>query len=55
MTDSPNPTGHEDLRFHTYETHHIPWIVRLLWVGFWVGAVWYIIAYAIPMARDYFR
>ncbi len=47
-------TPQEEGRFHTYTTHRIPWYVRLIWVGFWVGAIWYIIRYAIPMAKNYF-
>jgi len=45
----------QDKRFHSYETHHIPWYVRGLWVGFWVGAVWYLIKYAIPMAKRFYQ
>ena len=44
----------EDLAFHSYTTHRIPWYVRLLWVGFWVGGIWYVIKYGIPYAKMYF-
>ena len=47
-------TPTEDKRYHTYNTHHIPWYVRALWIGFWIGAVWYVVQYAIPMAKNYF-
>lgn len=45
---------HEDRQFHTYTTHRIPWYVRLMWIAYWIGLIWYIIAYAIPAARSYF-
>lgn len=54
MTEPTGPSAQSDSQFHTYSTHAIPWLVRLLWVGFWVGCIWYIIAYAIPSAKNYF-
>lgn len=44
----------EEHKFHTYETHHIPWFVRAIWVAFWILTIWYIIRYAIPSAKNYF-
>ena len=52
-TDRASPQ--EEGRYHTYTTHRIPWYVRLIWVGFWVGAIWYVIKYAIPMAKTYYE
>lgn len=54
MADAPPPTAQEEGAYHTYLTHHIPWYVRLMWVCFWIGAIWYIVRYAIPMAKNYF-
>lgn len=54
MSEQPEPSPQEDQRYHSYRTHHIPWYVRLMWVGFWIGMVWYLIKYAIPMAKNYF-
>jgi hypothetical protein len=54
MPEAPFRPPEDDRSYHTYETHRIPWLIRLLWVGFWVGAVWYVLRYAIPMARNYF-
>jgi hypothetical protein len=54
MSRPPDTSVQEDRSFHTYTTHHIPWYVRLMWVGFWVGAIWYVVKYAIPMAKNYF-
>jgi hypothetical protein len=54
MSEAPHRTPQEDRAFHTYETHRIPWYVRLIWVGFWIGAIWYVIRFAIPSAKNYF-
>jgi hypothetical protein len=35
-------------RFHTYVGARIPWYVRLIWLGFWVFAVVYVIRYLFP-------
>lgn len=35
-------------RFHTYVGNRIPWYVRLMWLGFWVIAIYYTIAYLFP-------
>ncbi len=49
-SDSPSGTGSpvEENRFHTYIGNRIPWYVRLIWVGFWVFAVYYVIQYLFP-------
>jgi len=54
MTRSAATHPESERTFHTYRTHHIPWYVRLLWVGYWVGAICYVVKYAIPMAKNYF-
>lgn len=35
-------------RYHTYVGNRIPWYVRLLWMGFWVIAIYYVISYLFP-------
>ena len=52
--DKNTQEAREEGQFHSYQTHHIPWYVRVMWIAFWVGAVWYTIKYAIPMAKNYF-
>ena len=54
MSNSHPPAAHEEQRYHTYVTHHIPWYVRAAWIAFWVGMIWYLLAYAVPNARNYF-
>jgi hypothetical protein len=51
---SPDTAPQNENRFHTYVTHQIPWYIRVMWVGFWIGLVWYLVAYAIPNAKNYF-
>ncbi len=41
---SPEAEG----RFHTYVGNRIPWYVRLIWLLFWVFAIYYVIAYLFP-------
>jgi len=54
MSDAPNMPPEKEHEFHTYTTHRIPWYVRAIWIGFWIGAIWYVVKFAIPMARNYF-
>ncbi|MFQ5462462.1 MAG: hypothetical protein ACE5E5_07525 [Phycisphaerae bacterium] len=54
MPETPDSEAKQEKQFHTYETHHIAWYVRAMWVGLWVGMFWYIIKYAIPSAKNYF-
>lgn len=54
MSEPTELSPREDKQFHTYVTHRIPWYVRAMWVGFWIGAIWYVVKYAIPMAKNYF-
>ena len=56
MTDPRKSTTQEqEERFHTYTTHRIPWYVRAMWICFWIGAIWYVIKFAIPMAKSFYQ
>ena len=35
-------------RFHTYVGNRIPWYVRMIWLCFWIFAVYYVISYLFP-------
>ncbi len=49
MSGKPTHAGPElENQFHRYRGNRIPWYVRLLWIGFWVLAVYYTIAYLFP-------
>lgn len=54
MTDQNYPTPEQEHSLHTYETHRIPWWIRLMWIGFWILTIVYGIVYLIPSAKDYF-
>ena len=54
MPEPTGPTAEQEGQFHTYTTHRIPWFIRVMWICFWIGCVWYIIKWAIPSARNYF-
>jgi hypothetical protein len=41
-------TPESEGRFHTYVGNRIPWYVRLIWVFFWVFAIYYVIKYLFP-------
>ena len=48
-TAAPEQTSPEDEHvFHHYRGNVIPWYVRLIWVGFWIGSIYYIIKYFFP-------
>lgn len=55
MPQDPYDSPAEENRFHTYATHHIPWYIRIMWVVFWVLAVYYVIRWAVPMAKVFFK
>ena len=44
----PQSTPHQEHRYHSYSGTRIPWYVRLIWIGFWVFAIYYVITYLIP-------
>ena len=49
MSSNPEPgTPEQELQYHTYVGHVIPWYVRLIWVLFWIFAIGYAISYFLP-------
>ena len=44
--DSAKPE--QELRYHTYVSHVIPWYVRLMWLVFWVFAIGYVVSNFLP-------
>ncbi len=49
MTKPENTTPESENSNHTYVTHHIPWYVHLIWVGYWVLCLSYILYYQFPI------
>lgn len=39
-------------QYHHYVGNDIPWYVRLLWVGFWILAVYYTIRFLFPALQS---
>ncbi len=48
MDQLPENTAEAEHRFHNYVGNRIPWYVRLIWVGFWIFAVYYAVTYLFP-------
>ena len=43
-----NTTAETEHRWHSYVGNRIPWYVRLIWLLFWVLAIYYSIRYLFP-------
>ena len=41
-------------KYHSYITNKIPWFVHVIWVCFWIFAIWYIISYQLPIVKEEF-
>jgi hypothetical protein len=58
MTDSPAPAANStpdeyapadvEHKFHNYRGNRIPWYVRLIWLGFWIMAIYYVVQWTFP-------
>ena len=48
-TDPNSATGEH--RYHNYVGNAIPWFVRLIWIGFWVFAIYYTVQFLFPAVR----
>jgi len=42
------PVPEHEHSFHHYRGNAIPWYVRVIWIGFWIFTVYYIIANFFP-------
>jgi hypothetical protein len=47
-----NRTPEEEHRYHHYTGNSIPWYVRLIWVLFWVFAIYYAVTYFLPTMQE---
>jgi hypothetical protein len=48
----PEPTAPEvEHSFHRYRSNQIPWFVHLLWVCFWILAVYYVLRFLFPVIQ----
>lgn len=46
-----NDTVLVESKYHDYTGNRIPWYVRLIWLGFWCFAIYYIVTYLFPAIR----
>jgi len=35
-------------QYHQYAGNRIPWYVRMIWIGFWIFAIYYTVTYLFP-------
>ncbi|MEQ8765597.1 MAG: hypothetical protein RL885_16850 [Planctomycetota bacterium] len=54
MEESKRHTAESEHRFHSYVGHRIPWYVRLIWLMFWIFAIYYTLVWAIPDIKENF-
>lgn len=51
----PVPIAADD-RNHHYRGNKIPWFVRVMWIGFWIFAIFYTLRFLVPsLQTDLFR
>lgn len=51
--DTPPTTSAEvEHQYHNYVGNAIPWFVRLIWIGFWVFAIYYTVQFLFPAVRQ---
>jgi hypothetical protein len=48
MEQPDNTPAEVEKNFHNYRGSRIPWYVRLIWLGFWVFAIYYTVRYLFP-------
>jgi hypothetical protein len=48
MPEPEMQSAESEGQFHAYVGNRIPWYVRLVWVGFWCFAVYYVVKYLFP-------
>lgn len=48
FSNADQSTPEQEHVYHYYRGNEIPWYVRVIWLGFWVFTVVYIIRYFFP-------
>jgi hypothetical protein len=51
MSPIEDPGAREEHQHHRYVGSRIPWYVRMVWILFWIFAVYYTIQYLFPDLR----
>ncbi len=52
MAEVEKPQVQADDRYHHYTGNRIPWYVRLMWLCFWVFAIYYTIQFLFPAIQN---
>lgn len=48
---APPNSPQAEAKNHCYVGHVIPWYVRLMWLGFWILCIWYVLRWLIPALK----
>lgn len=48
MPESQIENARAEHQYHRYVGTSLPWYVRLVWIGFWCFAIYYLVTYLIP-------
>ena len=48
VEDRQQHTAEVEHQYHSYTGNRIPWYVRLIWLLFWIFAVYYMVVYVVP-------
>ena len=51
MIEVENTSPEVEGQHHAYEGSAIPWYVRLIWLGYWLFAIYYVIQYLFPAVQ----
>jgi len=51
MSVPESPPAEVENQNHRYVTNAIPWFVHLLWLLFWMLAIWYVLSFLFPAMR----
>lgn len=48
MNEAKHETAEAEHQYHDYEGKRIPLLIHLMWISFWILAVWYVARYLFP-------
>ncbi len=51
MPPPENTSPESEGKNHSYVGHAIPWYVRLIWLGFWILCIAYILRWLVPALK----
>jgi hypothetical protein len=55
MADPIQSTPEAEHKHHRYVGSKIPWFIHVLWVSFWLLAIYYVLTYLFPALQSEFR